>query len=111
MTIPFSLTVTHFHSVLVVTSYQVEQHCGAGGAEERPAGVHATPAELPAAVCRDQVPDPGQEESHRRHSVRGQRPGRSPCSAETPLHHGRSPVGPGAQTAASTGWELWGEIH
>lgn len=93
-------------TILSFTWYQVEQHRGASGAEERSAGLNVTPAELPAGVCWDQVPDPGQEESHRRHSVHGQRPGRSPGSAETPLHNGGSPIRPGAQTTTSTGKEL-----
>lgn len=91
------------HCVVSVMSYQVEQHCGAGGAEERSAGLNVTPAELPAGVCRDQVPDPGQKKSHRCDSVHGQRPGRGHGSAETPLHNGRSTICPGAQTVASTG--------
>lgn len=78
----------------------MEQHRGAGGAEERSAGLDVAPAELPAGVRRDQVPDPGQEESHRRHPVHGQRPGGRDGAAETPLHDGRSPLSPGAQTAA-----------
>lgn len=81
----------------------MEQHRGAGGAEEGPAGLHAASAELPAGVRRDQVPDPGEEESHRRHAVHGQRFRRSPGSAEASVHHGRSFSRPGAQTPASTG--------
>lgn len=87
-------------------SYQVEQHRGVGGAEERSAGLDVTPAELPAGVCRDQIPDPGEKESHRRHPVHGQRPGRRDGSAETPLHHGGSPLCPGAQTAAPTSMQM-----
>ncbi len=105
----FMLLKLHFqyHSILSFTSHQVEQHRGTGWAEERSAGLDVTPAELPAGVCWNQVPDPGQEESHRCHSIHGQRPGRSHVSAETPLHHGGSLVCPGAQTPTSTGRELW----
>lgn len=81
----------------------MEQHRGAGGAEEGPAGLHAAAAELPAGVCGDQVSDPGQEEGHRRHAVHGQRPGRSHGAAEASVHHGGGAVGAGAQTAAPAG--------
>lgn len=84
----------------------MEQHRGVGGAEERSAGLNVAPAELPAGVCRDQIPDPGEEESHRRHPVHGQRPGGGDGSAETPHHHGGSPLCSGAQTAAPTGMQI-----
>lgn len=82
---------------------QMELHRGAGRAEKRSAGLDVAPAELPAGVRRDQVPDPGEEESHRRHPVHGQRPGGRDGAAETPLHHGGSPLSAGAQAAAPAG--------